>query len=60
MNKAPRSEVSASLRDLIAGSKRLPWTRVIFMHRAVNVQRAADSLGSPKSSRSGIGSGVVC
>lgn len=30
MQKAPRSEVSASLRDLNSGSNRLPWTEVIL------------------------------
>jgi hypothetical protein len=30
VQKAPRSEVSASLRDLNSGSNRLPWTEVIL------------------------------
>ena len=49
MQKAPRSEVSASLRDLNSGSKRLPWTEVIVLVTSVSVQRAVV-----------IGPGVVC
>lgn len=30
MQKAPRSEVSASLRDLNSGSSKLPWTNIIL------------------------------
>jgi hypothetical protein len=46
---APRSEFSASLRDLNSGSNRLPWTRVIFYGTSANGQRAVI-----------IGPGVVC
>ena len=49
MQKTPRSEVSASLRDLNSGSNRLPWTRVIVFVTSASVQRAVDS-----------GPGVVC
>ena len=49
MRKAPRSEVDASLRDLHSGSKRLPWTRVIFI---------ATSLGG--QGEVGLGRVVVC
>jgi len=37
--KAPRSEVSASLRDLNSGSNRLPWTRVILSVTSTSGQR---------------------
>ena len=40
MRKTPRSEVNASLRDLYIGSKRLPWTRVIFLSTSSSGQRA--------------------
>ena len=46
--KAPRSEVDASLRDLHSGSKRLPWTRIIFFVTSDVGQREV-----------GIGRGVV-
>ena len=59
MNKTPRSEVSASLRDLIAGTNRLPWTHVIFVYRAVNVQSEAGAQRSQKSGPKGVGSGFV-
>ena len=49
MQKSPRSEVSASLRDLNSGSKRLPWTRVILSVTSVSGQRGVI-----------IGPGVVC
>jgi hypothetical protein len=49
VQKAPRSEVGASLRDLNSGSKRLPWTRVILSVTSASGQRAVI-----------IGSGVVC
>jgi hypothetical protein len=49
MKKAPRSEVDASLRDLHSGSKRLPWTRIIFFVTSDGGQRVV-----------GIGRGVVC
>ena len=42
LNKAPRNEVDASLRDLIVGSKELPWTQVIFKHSSVNGQMEAN------------------
>ena len=47
--KTPRSEVSASLRDLNSGSNRLPWTRVIVSVTLASGQRAVV-----------IGPGVVC
>jgi hypothetical protein len=47
--KTPRSEVSASLRDLNSGSKQLPWTIVILFGTSANGQRAVV-----------IGPGVVC
>jgi hypothetical protein len=31
--ETPRSEISASLRDLYSGSKWLPWTSIIFLDR---------------------------
>ncbi len=37
--KAPRSEVSASLRDLNSGSSKLPWTNIIFYGTSVSGQR---------------------
>jgi hypothetical protein len=40
VQKAPRSEVSASLRDLNSGSNRLPWTRVILSVTSASGQRA--------------------
>lgn len=49
MQKAPRSEVSASLRDLNSGSNRLPWTRVILSVTSASGQRAVI-----------MGPGVVC
>jgi len=49
VQKAPRSEVSASLRDLNSGSNRLPWTEVILLVISVSGQRDAI-----------IGSGIVC
>ena len=49
VQKAPRSEVSASLRDLNSGSNRLPWTRVILSVTSASGQRAVL-----------IGPGVVC
>ena len=49
MQKTPRSEVSASLRDLNSGSNRLPWTEVILFGTLANDQRAVF-----------IGPGVVC
>ena len=49
VQKAPRSEVSASLRDLNSGSKRLPWTRVILSVISVSGQRVVI-----------IGPGAVC
>lgn len=54
--QTPRSEVNASLRDLIVGSKRLPWTLVILSQRSVNVQRDSDWTG-PRSAR--LVSGIV-
>ena len=47
--RAPRSEVSASLRDLNSGSNELPWTRVIVSVTSASGQRAVV-----------IGPGVVC
>lgn len=38
--KAPRSEVSASLRDLNSGSNELPWTEVIVSVTSASGQRA--------------------
>src|SRR5271154_4304265 len=38
--KTPRSEVSASLRDLNSGSNRLPWTEVILLVTSASGQRA--------------------
>ncbi len=49
MQRAPRSEVSASLRDLNSGSNRLPWTEVILFVTSASGQRAVI-----------IGPGVVC
>ena len=49
VQKAPRSEVSASLRDLNSGSNRLPWTEVILSVTSASGQRAVI-----------IGPGVVC
>jgi hypothetical protein len=49
VEKAPRSEVSASLRDLNSGSKQLPWTEVILLATSASGQSAVT-----------IGSGVVC
>jgi len=49
VQKAPRSEVSASLRDLNSGSSKLPWTSIIFHVPSASVQRAVI-----------IGPGVVC
>lgn len=49
MQKAPRSEVSASLRDLNSGSSKLPWTSIIFHGTSASVQRAVVT-----------GPGVVC
>jgi hypothetical protein len=49
LEETPRSEVSASLRDLNSGSSRLPWTKVIFYGTSANGQRAVI-----------IGPGVVC
>ena len=49
MQKAPRSEVSASLRDLNSGSSTLPWTSIIFYGTSARGQRAVS-----------IGPGVVC
>lgn len=49
MQKTPRSEVSASLRDLNSGSKRLPWTEVIVLVTSARGQRVVI-----------IGRGVVC
>src|ERR1700733_13033084 len=49
VQKAPRSEVSASLRDLNSGSSKLPWTSIIFYGTLANVQRVVN-----------IGPGVVC
>jgi hypothetical protein len=49
VQKTPRSEVGASLRDLNSGSNRLPWTRIILSVTSASVQRAVDS-----------GPGVVC
>ena len=49
MQKTPRSEVSASLRDLNSGSNRLPWTEVILFVPTASGQRAVI-----------IGPGVVC
>jgi hypothetical protein len=49
VQKAPRSEVSASLRDLYSGSNRLPWTRVILSVPSASGQRVVL-----------IGPGVVC
>jgi hypothetical protein len=49
MLKTPRSEVSASLRDLYIGSNELPWTTVIVLVPSANGQRAVL-----------IGPGVVC
>jgi hypothetical protein len=43
VEKTPRSEVSASLRDLNSGSKWLPWTEVIVFVTSANVQRAVGS-----------------
>ena len=39
MQKAPRSEVSASLRDLNSGSNRLPWTEAIVFVTSASGQR---------------------
>jgi hypothetical protein len=50
LEETPRSEVSASLRDLNSGSNRLPWTRVIFFGTSANGQRAVITIGP----------GVVC
>src|SRR6266404_525889 len=47
--RTPRSEVSASLRDLNSGSNELPWTRVILSVTSASGQRAVV-----------IGPGVVC
>src|SRR5438552_3751819 len=47
--KAPRSEVSASLRDLNSGSSKLPWTSIIFYGTSASGQRVVI-----------IGPGVVC
>ena len=41
--QTPRNEVDASLRDLIVGSKQLPWTQVILTYTSVNVQRDSGS-----------------
>jgi hypothetical protein len=49
VQKAPRSEVSASLRDLNSGSSKLPWTNIIFYGTSASGQRAVI-----------IGPGVVC
>lgn len=49
MQETPRSEVSASLRDLNSGSKRLPWTAVIVLVTSASGQRVVI-----------IGRGVVC
>jgi hypothetical protein len=49
VQKTPRSEVSASLRDLNSGSNRLPWTEVILLVTSASGQRAVI-----------IGPGVVC
>jgi hypothetical protein len=49
VQKTPRSEVSASLRDLNSGSNRLPWTEVILFVTSASGQRAVI-----------IGLGVVC
>jgi hypothetical protein len=49
VQKTPRSEVSASLRDLNSGSNRLPWTEVILFVRSASGQGAVI-----------IGPGVVC
>ena len=49
MQKAPRSEVSASLRDLNSGSSKLPWTSIIFHGTSASGQRVVI-----------IGPGVVC
>ena len=49
MQKAPRSEVSASLRDLNSGSNRLPWTEVILFVTSASGQRVVIS-----------GPGAVC
>jgi hypothetical protein len=47
--KTPRSEVSASLRDLNSGSSKLPWTSIILYGTLASGQRAVI-----------IGLGVVC
>ena len=47
--ETPRSEVSASLRDLNSGSKQLPWTILILFGTSANGQRAVI-----------IGPGAVC
>jgi len=49
VQEAPRSEVSASLRDLNSGSNRLPWTEVILYVTSSSGQRVVI-----------IGRGVVC
>lgn len=49
MQETPRSEVSASLRDLNSGSKQLPWTEVILLVTSASGQRVVI-----------IGRGVVC
>ena len=49
MGETPRSEVSASLRDLTGGSNRLPWTEVILLVPSASGKRAVL-----------IGPGVVC
>jgi hypothetical protein len=49
VQKAPRSEVSASLRDLNSGSSKLPWTSIIFYGTSASGQRVVI-----------IGPGVVC
>ena len=49
MEKTPRSEVDASLRDLTGGSNRLPWTIIILFGTSANGQRAVI-----------IGPGCVC
>ena len=49
MQKTPRSEVSASLRDLNSGGNYLPWTEVILSVTSASGQRVVH-----------IGPGVVC
>ena len=62
MQKTPRSEVSASLRDLNSGSNRLPWTRVILSVTSASVQRAVGSgpgVVCSRAANGGIGRGVL-